>query len=612
MQNTIGPRTAEADRLHAMKYRGPNEPFEEAMFRVAFALSDGPPHYHALKDILLEQRFCPGGRIQGSAGATRKTTMYNCFVSGTIGDSLVEPELDGSIMDMLKEAAATSKLGGGIGYDFSTLRPHGDHVLKIESYATGPVSFMEYFNTVGLGVASSGHRRGAQMAVLRIDHPDVEAFVAAKQGTPAQQAIRAVARSLPDAERAAVEQQLQTFNPLQGFNVSLAITDEFMEALDADRPFSLRFGGRVYKEVSARALWEKVMRATYDWAEPGVIFIDAVNRMNPLWYCEKIAATNPCGEQPLPPYGACLLGSFNLTKYLTRLPGNGGDSPAWSFDYAQLAKDVPPVVRAMDNVVDRSLYPLARQRQEAQDKRRMGLGVMGLANAGEALGSPYGSREFLRFEETVMKLIRDESYRASARLAQEKGAFRLFDAEGYLEGPFVKALPDDVREDIRKYGIRNSHLTSVAPTGTISMCADNVSSGCEPVIFHEATRTINTPAGPTRVTVQDYGVAFLGVRGRLSHEVSADQHVEVLLSAQRYVDSAVSKTINMDGRTMGWAEFQGIYEKVWKGGGKGCTTFNASGRRMALITGNAGPGPAAKDDGPTCEVNLETGQRSCE
>lgn len=576
------PKTKAADGLHAMKYRGPNEDFEESVNRQAFGLADNGHHYHALRDVMLPQRFCGGGRVQGSIGATRQTTGFNCYVSGTIADSLGDP---GGIMDRLKEAAITSKLGGGIGYDFSTLRPRGYRVKKIETDATGPVSFMEYFNTVGLGIASSGHRRGAQMAILRVDHPDVEEFIRAKQKPGA----------------------------LEGFNISVAITDRFMEAVYADGLFQLRFGDTVDRDVRAVDLFQKIMRSTWDWAEPGVFYVDTTNRMNNLWYCETIAATNPCGEQPLPPYGACLLGSFNLPQYLKRNPDYEDGylrpvgEPAYSFDYDLLRADVPTVVRGMDNVVDKTLYPIPEQEREAKQKRRMGLGVMGLANAGEALGHPYGSKEFVEFEAKVLTVIRDECYRASANLAAQKGPFPLFDADRYLAGEFVKTLPDDVRDLIAKHGIRNSHLTSIAPTGTISMCADNVSGGIEPVLFHAAKRPVNTPEGKVEVTLEDYGVAFLGIRGKLSADVTPQEHVDVLVTAQKFVDSAVSKTCNVTGRTP-WDEFVGIYAQVHAGGGKGCTTFNGDGKRGALLTASA---PPTADDGPSCAVDLETGRRDC-
>lgn len=578
MTTTVGPQTEAADLVHQMKYRELGEDFREAINRVAFGLKDTDEHYKRLRAILLAQRFCPAGRIQLAIGSMRQTTPYNCYVSGTIADSYTDGI--GSIMDRAKEAAATMRMGGGIGYDFSTLRPRGAEIGRLGSHSSGPVSFMRIFNEICLATASSGHRRGAQMGVLRVDHPDVEEFIRAKQNT----------------------------DQLTGFNISLAITDEFMQAALEERPFTLRFAGRAIRQIDAAALWEKISRSTWDWAEPGVLFIDRINEMNNLWYCEQIAATNPCGEQPLPPFGACLLGSFNLVKYLSsnlldqfRL-GETGQAAAWSFDFEQLEEDIPIIVRAMDNVIDRARYPLAEQKAEALNKRRMGLGVMGLANCAEALGHPYGTEKFCQFETAVLGTIRNHSYLASADLAQEKGSFTLYD-ERFLAGKFVKTLPGEVQEVMKKSGMRNSHLTSIAPTGTISMAADNVSSGIEPVFGFKMTRPMNTPTGARVLELEDYGSKFLNTRGKLAKLVSAEEHVNVLIAAQRTVDSAVSKTINMTG-AMPWQDFKDIYKKAWEGGAKGCTTFNSDGKRMALLTESG-------DEVAACSIDVETGQKDC-
>lgn len=564
-----GPKTEFADQLHGMKYRGQNEDFREAMNRVAFGLKDSDSHYQDLRDILLNMRFLPAGRIQAAIGAGRKTTAYNCFVSGTIHDSYVGSEE--SIMGRAHQAAATMRMGGGIGYDFSTLRPRGSRVVKIDSLSSGPVSFMPIFDAVCLATSSYGHRRGAQMGVLRCDHPDIEEFIGAKQND----------------------------NALKGFNISIAVTDEFMNAALNGLDFDLVWDGKPFKTIDAAALWQKIMRSTYDWGEPGVLFIDTINNMNNLYYCERLNASNPCGEQPLPPFGACLLGSFNLTKYL--VPKTAIVGSQWEFDMDQLRKDIPHVVRAMDNVVDRTNYPLPEQRAEAVTKRRMGLGVAGLANAGEACGYAYGSIPFLAFEEKILEVIRNESYRSSAALAKEKGEFPLYDQTKYLGGKFVKTLPEDVRDAIRECGIRNSHLTSIAPTGTISMCADNISSSIEPVFSYNTERPINTPEGTMIVNVGDYGATVLGVNGKLSKDVSAEEHLGVQMIAQQFVDSAVSKTVNMD-KSMPWADFVKLYEKAWERGTKGLTTFNADGKRMALLT--------KAEEPVTCEII--NGVKSCE
>lgn len=572
----MGPKTIVGDYFHAMKYRGEGEDFREAVNRIASGLKDNDIHFHELRDILGSQRFMPAGRIQSAIGSIRATTPYNCYVSGTIEDSFVSGE--GNIMQRATEAAATMRMGGGIGYDFSTLRPRGAIIKKLESHSSGPVSFMSIFDAICRCIASSGHRRGAQMGVLRVDHPDIEEFLHAKQNTDA----------------------------LTGFNISIAITDEFMEAVSHNRSFALKWKGEEYKEVDAAALWEAIMRSTWDWAEPGVLFIDTINRMNNLGYCETLAATNPCGEQPLPPFGACLLGSFNLTKYIRQLPlALISHRTRFEFDYQQLINDIPAVVRAMDNVVDRARYPLPQQEAEAKNKRRMGLGICGTANAGEALGLPYGSSEYLGWQSQVLEIIAVESYRASAYLAAEKGAFPLYEMEPYTNSPFIRKLPNEIIELIRKNGIRNSHLTSIAPTGTISLTADNISSGIEPVFSHITARPVNTPNGQEIIEVEDYGVREFGVRGKTADEVTAAEHIDVLINAQRWVDSACSKTCNMDGR-MPWEDFKNLYMKAWEGGAKGCTTFNKDGKRMALLTGKVASEPEM-----ACHIDPETGRREC-
>ncbi len=577
-----GPQLPFSQALHAGKYRSGNETFAAAMTRIARTLQDDERHGAAFLDALLEMRFLPGGRIQSAIGAAHRATPYNCYVSGTIADSLVDGA--GSIMDRAREAAATMRLGGGIGYDFSTLRPRGDPVSRLQSTSSGPVSFMPVFDAIGKCIASSGYRRGAQIGVLRVDHPDFETFLAAKQPPPEMRPVWDHVAALPEGPR---KQQLlsslQPALPLAGFNLSIAVTDEFMQAVGTGRTFALRFNGRVYREIDAQALWDRIMRSNWDWAEPGVLFIDTINRMNNLWYCETIAATNPCGEQPLPPFGSCLLGSFNLVKYLQR-HGNG----AFSFDRGQLIADIPVVVRAMDNVVDRARHPLPQQQRLAQQTRRMGLGVTGLANAAEALGHPYGSPAFLDFEAEVLELLRDESYLASTRLAGEKGSFPLFDAEKYLAGPFIRTLREDVRTAITRLGMRNSHLTSIAPAGTISLCADNVSSGIEPVFAHHLQRVLVGPDGPGAEWLDDYGVRELGVHGKEARDVTIAEHLAVLTTAARRVDAAVSKTCNIPADTCPQA-FRQLYASAWEGGAKGCTTFRMGGRRCGILSTGGRP-----------------------
>jgi ribonucleoside-diphosphate reductase alpha chain len=567
-----GPQTTFAAQLHANKYRAPGESFDEAMNRVAGALTSGREEFLSFRDQLREMRFMPGGRIQAAVGSPRRVTPYNCFVSGTIEDSFIEGS--GSIMQRAVEAAATMRLGGGIGYDFSTLRPRGAAIKKLGSVSSGPVAFMGIYNAVCKCIASSGHRRGAQMAVLRVDHPDIEEFIHAKQNE----------------------------TELTGFNISIGVTDEFMVAVRDGKPFDLRWKGEIYSTIDAGALWDKIMRSTWDWAEPGVLFIDQINRMNNLWYCETIVATNPCGEQPLPPYGACLLGSFNLMKYIIRGCGPQGSGEwIYTFDWNKFKADIPGVVRAMDRVIDAATYPLWEQEQEAKNKRRMGLGVTALANAGETLGFPYGSDDFVRFEERVLNTLRNESYRASALLAKERGAFPLFERDKYLSGEFVLGLPADIRELIKKHGIRNSHLTSIAPTGTISLCADNVSSGIEPVFATNVRRTVQTFDGQTEEDVVDYAYANFGTQPRKASEISAREHLRVLAVAQNNMDSSVSKTCNVP-EDMPWEQFKHLYIEAWELGCKGLTTFNKGGKRMGIL----------KEEPTSCSLDPLSGQSNCE
>lgn len=579
LKNSYGPTLPISEQIHAEKYRSEGETFHEAMTRVAEALKDDEVHFNQFRTILYNQRFLPAGRVQSAMGAPRTVTPYNCFVSGTIEDSM-----DG-IMNAAKEAARTMQLGGGIGYDFSTLRPHGALIKSLDSRSSGPLSFMGIFDSVCHTIASAGHRRGAQMGVLRVDHPDIEKFIRAKNNS----------------------------TELTGFNISVGVTDVFMEAVKTDSQFDLVFEDRVYSTVNARALWDDILRSTWDWAEPGILFIDRINRKNNLHYCEKIVATNPCGEQPLPPYGACLLGSFNLTKYIVEHDGK------YVFNMNMLKTDIPFVVRAMDNVVDRATYPLPQQEKQAKDTRRMGLGVTGVANAIEALGFDYGSDEFIRVLEEIMGTIRDTCYETSVELAQEKGAFPLFKKD-YLTSEFAMTLPTKIRTKIAKHGIRNSHLLSVAPTGTISLSADNVSSGIEPVFSHSFDRTIQTFDGPKIERVDDYGYREFGVKGKTADELSVFDHVRVLNVASKYVDSACSKTCNV-GDDVTWEQFKKVYMDAYEGGSSGCTTFRASGKRYGILNASTSEDiveekPTEKDnfieEGGACYYDPATGLRKCE
>jgi ribonucleoside-diphosphate reductase alpha chain len=413
------------------------------------------------------------------------------------------------------------------------------------------------------------------MGVLRVDHPDIEEFIRAKQNA----------------------------GRLTGFNLSVGVTNEFMQLVERGALFHLRWGGKDYHEVDARSLWNSIMRSTYDWSEPGVLFIDNINRANNLHYCERIAATNPCAEQPLPPHGACLLGSFNLVRYLREYDEPPNGTPYW-LDLFQLTEDIPHVVRAMDNIIDLARYPLYEQEKEAQSKRRMGLGLTGVANAIEALGHRYGDGGFLEVLEHVMETLRDEAYSASIRLAREKGAFPLYKAAPYGNGHFVQALPDEIQAELATHGIRNSHLLSIAPTGTISFAADNISSGIEPVYAHRVLRHINSAEGSRAVELQDYAVANLQTHGKTVEECTVADHLQVLAIASKYVDSAVSKTINVPSGIT-WEAFKNVYVAAWKLGAKGCTTFRPGGQRRGVIE--------AAEEALSAPINAcELHGRSCE
>jgi ribonucleoside-diphosphate reductase alpha chain len=495
--------------------------------------------YGALEDF----KFLPAGRITAGAGTARKVTLFNCFVMGTIPDSM------GGIFDMLKEAALTMQQGGGIGYDFSTIRPKGALVTGVAADASGPLSFMDVWDSMCRTIMSAGSRRGAMMATMRCDHPDIEDFITAKS----------------DAAR------------LRMFNVSVLVTDPFMEAVKANGSWDLVFDGKVYQTVKARGLWSKIMRSTYDYAEPGVIFIDRINKANNLRYCETIAATNPCGEQPLPPYGACLLGSINLA----RLVKDPFEADA-DLDIDGLSKLVATAVRMMDNVVDASEFPLPQQAQEAQAKRRIGLGVTGLADALLMTGLRYGSDEAARQTDRWLHAIARAAYLASVELAKEKGAFPLFDADPFLASDAMMQMDEDVRDQIRTHGIRNALLTSIAPTGTISLYAGNVSSGIEPVFAYAYTRKVLQKDGTrTEEEVVDYAVQMwrdkYGDADLPDYFVNAQtlaplDHVKMQAAAQKWVDSSISKTINCP-EDISFDDFQDVYMQAYETGCKGCTTY---------------------------------------
>ncbi|MCY4607372.1 MAG: adenosylcobalamin-dependent ribonucleoside-diphosphate reductase [bacterium] len=489
-------------------------------------------------------RFLPAGRIVAGAGTDRNVTLFNCFVMGTIPDDM------SGIFENLKEAALTMQAGGGIGYDFSTLRPKGAAVKGVGADASGPLPFMDCWDSMCRTIMSAGSRRGAMMATMRCDHPDIEAFIDAKQ----------------EAGR------------LRMFNLSVLVTDAFMAAVEADGAWDLSFDGVVHGTRGARELWDRIMRGTYACAEPGVIFIDRINRRNNLHYCETISATNPCGEQPLPPYGACLLGSINLTRFITDPFGDEA-----RFDAEAFSRTVEAAVRMMDNVIDVSRFPLEEQRQEALAKRRIGLGVTGLADALIMMKAHYGSERAREMAGTWLARLRRQAYLASIRLASEKGPFPLFDRDAYLAGESMAELDGDVRQALGRHGIRNALLTSIAPTGTISLFANNISSGLEPVFAFSYTRHVLLPDGTRRSEeVTDYAVRlWRHLRGEDAplpdYFVDAQQlrptdHVAMQATVQEYIDSSISKTINVP-EEIPFEDFKGVYLEAYRGGCKGCTTY---------------------------------------
>ncbi len=520
-------------------------------------------------DVVEGFRFIPAGRILAGAGTGRAVTLFNCFVMGTIPDSL-----DG-IFEHLREAALTMQQGGGVGMDFSTIRPDGSPVLGVGAHASGPLSFMDCWDAMCRTVHSAGQRRGAMMGCLRIDHPDIEAFIDAKRD-PAR---------------------------LRNFNLSVLVTDAFMSALGADGDWPLVFGGKVSRTIRARELWERLMRATYDSAEPGVIFVDRVNQANNLGYCEAISASNPCGEQMLPPYGACLLGSINLAGLVER-PFEADAA----IDEAELAAVTRTAVRLLDNVIDISLYPLARQEAEAKAKRRIGLGITGLADALLFCGKTYGGGEAVRQTQQWLEIIKREAYRASALLADEKGPFPLYDAR-ILDAPNLRALDEETRALIAEHGLRNGCLTSIAPTGTTSLLAGNVSSGIEPVFAYAYERRIRQPDGGTRgQAVEDHALA---VWKRLKGDepppgqlfVSAQtlkpsDHLAMQAAAQALVDSSISKTVNCP-EDIGFEDFEDIYVEGYHLGCKGLTTY-----RPNAVTGSVLKVEEKEEPGGELEVVL--------
>ena len=572
--------TAISRRIWDTKYRFRelgeirDQTVEDTWRRVARALASVEKSGHAaweqrFYNVLEGFRFLPGGRILAGAGTGHRVTLFNCFVMGTIEDSL------DSIFDALKEGALTMQQGGGVGYDFSTLRPGGTPAVSVGVTASGPVSFMQIWDAMCATILSTGARRGAMMATLRCDHPDIEEFIRIKR----------------DAAK------------LRHFNLSVLVSDAFMQAVqaDADWPLVFPLGARdiaaadntvervwsgsmtpvrcrVLRTLRARQLWEQIMQATYDYAEPGVIFVDRVNELNNLWYAEQISATNPCGELPLPPYGACDLGSINLTQFV-RAPF--GDKAALDLD--GVADTAALAVRMLDNVADLSRFPLQKQEEAARSTRRIGLGLTGLGDALIMLGIPYGTPAAARVAGELMQRLCAADYQTSIELAREKGVFARLDKEKHLQGTFIRHLPPEIRAGITRHGIRNSHLTAIAPTGTISLLANNVSSGLEPVYRFEYKRRVREADGSlSEHAVSDYAYRLYrelhGADAPLTPafvtagEVSPFMHLDMQAALQPWVDNAISKTVNVP-QDYSFEQFRSLYEYAYSKELKGCTTF---------------------------------------
>lgn len=499
-------------------------------------------------------RFLPGGRILANAGTGRNATLLNCFVMGTLDDSIH------GLFAALHDSAVTLQAGGGIGLDFSPIRPAGAAARRTGNVATGPVSFMHLWDAMCETVTADRARRGAMMGVLRCDHPDIETFITAKaEGTG-----------------------------LTRFNLSVLVTDDFVKAVEADSDWPLVFGGRRHRTCRARALWETMLRSAHESGEPGVLFIDRINRENNLGYAETIHACNPCGEVPLPPFGACDLGSFNLVAYVT-----APFTPQAGFDFDAFGAAVPLAVRFLDNVLDVSHFPLEQQAAEARRGRRVGLGITGLADALVMLGLAYDSDEGRAFAARVLEAMRDAAYAASIALADEKGAFPAFRAGDYLERPFIRRLPEPLRDGIARNGIRNSHLLAIAPTGSISLLAGNVSAGIEPVFAARQTRRLRTgPGAPEAEELRDHAWGLWADAGHAgaqppafvtATDLSADAHLAMQAAAQPLVDQAISKTINVR-HDLPFEEFGNVYLRAHQLGLKGCTVYRQGSRGEDVLT----------------------------
>ena len=600
-QFALPPQQVSIDVLQEKYAKGGEQTADDVRRRVARALAaveQEPARWEQEFFAALAGGFIPGGRVNSAAGTDLQATLINCFVQ-PVGDS-VSHTVDNrpGIYVALMEAAETMRRGGGVGYDFSAIRPQGAFVRGTHSSASGPISYMRVFDRSCETVESAGARRGAQMGILRCDHPDIGQFVHAKD-----------------------------HGDLRNFNLSVGVTDAFMRAVEGDGDWDLVHkappggeaataasrrsdGAWVYRTVKARELWQQIMQATYDHAEPGVIFIDRINTDNNLWYCEHIEATNPCGEQALPAYGCCCLGSIDLTRFVT----DAFESRA-RFDFEAFARVVRPAVRMLDNVLDATVWPLPQQHAEASAKRRIGLGFTGLGDALIMLGLRYDTDEARRMAARIAEHMRDESYAASVAIAKEKGAFALFDAKRYLAAPhFASRLPAALRNEIATHGVRNSHLLSIAPTGTISLAfADNASNGIEPPYAWTYQRKKRMPDGTHRIyDVEDHAWRAYrhggGDTGSLPRqfvtalEISALDHMRMVAAVSPFVDSAISKTVNVP-EDYPYEQFQDLYLESWKSGLKGITTHRPNAVLGSVLSLSSPDTTAQPNDLDTSDVD---------